>query len=105
MGEVDMKKRLRQITQMVEFCLDRYPETRSSDRELIKVLYEEFYSIWAEPFYMVLNRNDLPSFESIRRCRQKIQEEHEEYRAVKPIEDKRIEAQIDFIEYARGEEA
>ena len=105
MGEVDMKKRLRQITQMVEWCLDRYPETRSSDRELIKVLYEEFYSIWAEPFYMVLNRNDLPSFESIRRCRQKIQEEHEEYRAVKPIEDKRIEVQADYIAYARGEEA
>ena len=103
MGEIAMKKRLRQITQMVEWCLDRYPETRSSDRELIKVLYEEFYSVWGEPFYMVMNRHDLPSFESIRRCRQKLQAEHEEYRAVKPVEDRRIEVQADYIEYARGE--
>ena len=78
-----MSKRLRNITQMVWFILDRYPETRGNDRELIKVLYDEFYSVWSEPFYMVMNRHDLPSFESIRRCRQKIQEENEDLRAVK----------------------
>ena len=101
MGEVAMTENLRTLTQKVWFCLDRYPETRADDRELIKVLYEEFYSVWAEPFYMVMNRHDLPSFESIRRCRQKIQEENEDLRADKATEDRRLEAQIDFIEYAR----
>ena len=96
-----MSKRLRNITQMVWFILDRYPETRGDDRELIKVLYDEFYSVWSEPFYMVMNRHDLPSFESIRRCRQKIQEENEDLRAVKEVEDKRIAAQREYIEYAR----
>ena len=100
-----MSKRLRNITQMVWFILDRYPETRGDDRELIKVLYDEFYSVWSEPFYMVMNRHDLPSFESIRRCRQKIQEENEDLRAVKEVEDKRIAAQREYIAYARGEEA
>lgn len=100
-----MSKRLRNITQMVWFVLDRYPETRGDDRELIKVLYDEFYSVWSEPFYMVMNRHDLPSFESIRRCRQKIQEENEDLRAVKEVEDKRIAAQREYIAYARGEEA
>ena len=100
-----MSKRLRNITQMVWFVLDRYPETRGDDRELIKVLYDEFYSVWSEPFYMVMNRHDLPSFESIRRCRQKIQEENEDLRAVKEVEDKRIAAQEEYIAFARGEEA
>ena len=83
------------------YCLERFPETRADDRELVKVLYDEFYSVWSEPFYMVMNRKDLPTFESIGRCRRKIQEENEDLRAEKPVEDRRLEAQIDFIEYAR----
>lgn len=98
-------KRLRNITQMVWWCLDHFPETRGDDRELIKTLYDEFYGVWNEPFYMVLNRKELPSFESIRRCRQKIQEENEDLRADKATEDKRLEAQREYIAYARGEDA
>lgn len=96
-----MTERLRTLTQKVWFCLDKYPETRADDRDLIKTLYDEFYGVCNEPFYMVLNRKDLPSFESIRRCRQKIQEENEDLRADKETEDKRLKVQIDFIEYAR----
>ena len=102
MGEIDMATdRLRNLTQKVWWCLDRYPETRADDRELVKVLYDEFYSVWNEPFYMVMNRKDLPTFESIGRCRRKIQEENEDLRADKETENIRLEAQIDFIEYAR----
>ena len=104
MGEIAMTDRLRTLTQKVWFCLEKHPETRSDDRELIKTLYDEFYGVWSEPFYMVLNRKELPSFESIRRCRQKIQEENEDLRAEKPIEDRRLDAQKEYIEYALGEE-
>ena len=50
-----------------------------------------------------MENTELPSFESIRRCRQKIQEEHPEYRAVKPVEDVRIKKQEEYIEYSREE--
>lgn len=100
-----MSEKLKTITAMVWWCLEYVPETRADDRKLIEILYDEFYGVWDEPFYMVLKRKELPSFESIRRCRQKIQEEHEELRADKATEDRRLEAQKDYIDYARGEEA
>ena len=49
----------------------------------------------------MLDRNDLPSFESIRRARQKLQSEWEYLRADKPVEDIRIAKQEEFLEYAR----
>lgn len=100
-----MSEKLKTITAMVWWCLEYAPETRADDRKLIEILYDEFYGVWDEPFYMVLKRKELPSFESIRRCRQKIQEEHEELRADKATEDRRLEAQKNYIDYARGEEA
>ena len=99
-----MKEKLRNVTQMVWYCLDRYPDTRGDDRRLIEILYDEFYGVWDDPFYKVVNRKDLPSFETIRRARQKIQQENEDLRADKATEDLRLNVQKDYIEYARGEE-
>ena len=79
-----------------------YPATRSSDKLLIAEVYRRFYDTYREPFYVVMGNSDLPSFETITRCRRKIQEEHEELRAVDPVEKERINRQIDFIEYAQG---
>ena len=98
-----MDKSLRTLTQKVWWCLENYPETRSSDRSLILHVYQVFYGVFTTPFYKVMDDGDLPSFESIRRCRQKIQEEREDLRAVKPVEDVRIAKQEDYIEYARKE--
>lgn len=97
-----MAKRMRQVTQMVYQMLTTIPDTRSSDRELIKELYAEFYHVYTQPFYEVMNMS-LPSFESIRRARQKIQAQYPELRAVKPVEDERIARQEEFLEYAREE--
>lgn len=98
-----MSKDMNNITQMVWFCLEQYPETRSSDRSLILHIYSEFYGVFNQPFFKVLDRNDLPSFESIRRARQKIQAENEDLRADKPVEDIRIAKQEEYIEYSREE--
>ena len=96
-----MNKRMQSITQMVWHCLESYPETRSSDRELILQIYSEFYGVFNQPFFKVLDRNDLPSFESIRRARQKLQSEWEYLRADDPVEDARIAKQEEFLEYAK----
>ena len=99
-----MKKKLNNVTRMVWFILENYPETRSDDRKLIEILYDEFYGVWDVPFYIAIRNKSLPSFETIRRCRQKIQEENESLRAAKEVEDERIRVQVDYIEYARRED-
>lgn len=80
------------------------PQARSSDKVLISEVYSRFYDVCNEPFWMVMEEmTGLPSFETITRCRRKIQEEHEELRADDPVETERINRQMDFIEYARGD--
>ena len=99
------RKNLYKVSDMVWQTLMIHPETRSSDRELILNLYSDFYGIFSEPFYKVMDRTDLPSFESIRRCRQKIQAEDEELRAVPEVEDERIAQQEEWLKFVRGEQA
>ena len=97
------RKNLYKVSDMVWQTLMVHPETRSSDRELIMNIYSDFYGIFSEPFYKVMDRTDLPSFESIRRARQKLQAEDEELRAVPEVEEERINLQEDWLKFVRGE--
>lgn len=83
--------------------LEAKPETRSSDRLLIEAVYDG-YGVVNLPFWQVME-SDLPSFETITRCRRKIQQEREDLRAVDVVENERINRQLDFIEYAKGDMA
>ena len=56
------------------------PKTRDDDRLLIACVYKDYFNIRNDSFEDVINRTDLPSFESIRRARQKLQQHHEELR-------------------------
>lgn len=98
------KKNLYKISDMVWQTLKMHPETRNSDRELISVIYSDFYGVFNQPFFKVMDRTDLPSFESIRRCRQKLQAEDEELRAVPDVEGERVTLQEDWLKFVRGEE-
>lgn len=87
---------------VMQVLLDN-PQARSSDKVLISEVYSRFYDVCNEPFWMVMEEmTGLPSFETITRCRRKIQEEHKDLRAVDPVETERINRQMDFIEYATG---
>lgn len=93
------------IHQMVEKILKDYPGTREDDRELIKTLYGKYYGIdYYQPWGSVIKNKNLPSFESIRRCRQKIQEKDESLRGSKKSEDARLDMQEEYLEYVRGEQ-
>lgn len=97
-----MKPKLITIQQMVENILRQYPGTRDDDRELIQTLYGKYYSIdYWQPFGAVLRRKDLPSFESIRRARQKIQEHDESLRGSKASEEARLDKQEEYLEYVK----
>ncbi len=94
--------KLKTIHQMVEEILRDYPGARDDDRELIKALYGKYYGIdYYKPWGSVIKNKSLPSFESIRRCRQKIQEHNEDLRGSKKAEDARLEKQEEYIEYAK----
>ena len=94
------------IHQMVEKILKEYPGTREDDRELIKTLYGKYYGIdYYQPWGSVIKNKNLPSFESIRRCRQKIQEKDESLRGSKKSEDAKLDMQEEYLEYVRGEQA
>ena len=94
--------RVREVTPKVIEMLKEHPATRSNDRLLIREIYTKCYGVNPyAPFGEVVMRNDLPSFESIRRARQKVQEYCENLRAEEPTESIRIAEQEDYLEYSR----
>jgi len=71
-----VKEQLRSVKERVEWLLKNHPETRNDDRYLI-ILYLRYFTPMRKymkfvPYSVI---KDLPSFESIRRVRQLIQEE------------------------------
>ena len=94
------KRNLYKLSEMVRSELEQRPETRSSDRMLIHSVYRDYYGIVNDKWSNVILNKDLPSFESIRRCRQKLQAKHEDLRAVEKIEQLRFDNQKEYIEYA-----
>lgn len=91
---------LKTMHKRVERILRESPATRSSDRALITAVYDDYYGVINQPFWKVMANNELPSFETITRCRRKIQEQDESLRGTKKVEEARIDKQIDFLEYA-----
>lgn len=93
---------LKRMQDKVEWCLEKYPKTREDDRILIGAVYTRFYGVDINtPFRDILLDKNLPNFESIRRCRQRLQEKNEDLRARGVIEEMRLDAQKNFIEYAK----
>lgn len=96
--------RVREVTPKVLEMLKTNPATRNNDRLLFREVYTKCYSVNPyAPFGDVMMRADLPSFESIRRARQRIQAYCEDLRADEPVESMRIAEQEDYIAYSREE--
>ena len=71
-------QKLNNLTQKVEYCLDRYPNTRNSDLELMAKLCESFYPPWESAIYnwrdFVTVMRTLPTLDHIARARRKVVE-------------------------------
>lgn len=87
------------VKDMVLYELTNHSETRDSDRVLIRYIYRDFYGITDEPFDKVLMMSDLPSFETIRRVRQKAQEHDPALRGSKTVREYRAERQMEFYDF------
>lgn len=85
------------IYDLIKITLEDYPETRNSDKKLQwKILdklgyIQDGYSLMYEDFMRA------PNFETIRRCRQKIQELNPELQATR-----RVRAERKHIENQKG---
>ena len=99
-----MTKKLYTVQEMVRTQLESRPDTRSDDRLLVYNLYRDNYGIVNDKWVNVIFNKELPNFETIRRCRQKLQQENEDLRATKEVQQIRLDEQPKFIEYALGEE-
>ena len=101
-----MKDKLNTIRELVLNELEQNEEARADDFVLIAEIYRKHYGVGFVSFYDLMTHHSvwkLPSFETIRRCRQKVQEERIDLRADKETEARRINMQRDFIEFAKGE--
>ena len=80
--------------------------TRSDDKLLYYYLLREegfSLSVSLESFLLGANWN-YPNYDSITRCRRKLQEKYPELKPAKNEQVRRQEAEEDFRRYARGEE-
>lgn len=94
-------EKLIKMQDKVEYCLAKYPATRADDKVLIGAIYKLFYEVdMYKPFREVLLLEGLPSFETIRRCRQKAQAEHPEYRPNEIVQVMREEQRTIYKDYA-----
>ena len=100
------KKRLQNIEQKVLKILEDDEKSRDDDRRLTVMVHAAYYGINPKsPYWKVMLNQDIPSQESIGRCRRKIQETREDLRGSKAKEKIRMAEQEGYIEYARGDEA
>ena len=95
-----MKKEFKQTRKIVKNILTDYPQTRNSDNALyIKVVAAINPQANDRPFANVLSNLEelgLPCFETVRRTRQKIQEEIPELRACDIVADFRTAREEEF---------
>lgn len=92
--------RLHRLEDIVEPILRSNPSTRDSDRELTLQVWIRCGKTPYAPMIDVFRDGSLPTPETIGRVRRKLQEKDESLRGTKRREKERLEAQLDFIEYA-----
>ena len=96
--------RLYRLEDMVREILTENESARDDDRELTLNVHMKFYNINPYSCYCHVMRNaDIPSQESIGRCRRKIQETDETLRGSKAKEKIRLAEQEMYIDYALNE--
>lgn len=95
---------LYKLEDVVKDVLTRFEETRSDDFKLIYAVYRElnFVHTTRELFYeIMMNHKEykLPHFESVTRCRRKVQNKYPEL-ANEKTKTKRLNETAQYIEYA-----
>lgn len=96
--------RLNNLEEMVRETLKRDPKARDDDRILTLDIWVNVFKVNPyAPVKDVMRNKGLPSQESLGRVRRRIQQVDESLRGTKYKEKIRLNAQADYMDYARGE--
>ena len=96
--------KLNNLEEMVRETLKRDPKARDDDRILTLDVWVNVFKVNPyAPVKDVMRNKELPSQESLGRVRRKIQQNDESLRGTKHKEKVRLNAQADYMDYARGE--
>ena len=97
---------LKKTTKIVKEILTNDPETRNDDDLLYRNVCKEIYPAVMTQFFGAVLRNrriyGLPSFETVRRTRQKVQATYPELKGTKRVREARKAKETEYREYARG---
>ena len=98
---------LRNMTELVRIVLEQQPETRSSDNLLyIEVLRrctnQKVLDMPVWMFYQNQREWQLPSIETVGRCRRKAQQENPHLKATAEVQDFRYDKEAEFVQFAKG---
>lgn len=96
---------LPRLEDKVRAVLEKYPTSRDDDRVLTLQIWQTFYGVnpWS-PVIEVMHDKRLPSQESIGRVRRMVQATEYNLRGSKAKEKLRMDAQVDYLTYAKGEQ-
>lgn len=96
---------IKEVANIVKNILETNKEARENDNLLyIEVVYAINPNLVTSNFrYVFENARDLgiPPFESVSRSRRKLQEQHEELRASKKMQEAREDKQEEILDYVR----
>lgn len=96
--------RLNNLEEMVRETLKRDPKARDDDRILTLDIWVNVFKVNPyAPVKDVMRNKELPSQESLGRVRRRIQQVDESLRGTKYKGKIRLNAQADYMDYARGE--
>lgn len=91
---------LNQVKTQVEYTLNNYPATRNDDKLLQVTILKKFYGVKSIDDIL---KPKVPSLESIRRCRQKLQSEGK-YRGSLGIREVRKHLEETYRQFAATKE-
>lgn len=106
---IRLKEELMTCDELVYEILNKYPKTRSSDNLLFLLAYEQIGKvknididdITLSNFLIHMREYGFPTFETLRRSRQKMQAAYPELAATDAVEGYRIVNEEVFKDYAR----
>jgi hypothetical protein len=97
-------EQLKNVTAVVKHLLETEPQTRNNDGLLyVRVCQHYNPSIDLFPFGVVMQNQilyDIPSAETVRRARQKVQERNEHLKACKTVKEYRAENELKYKAFA-----
>ena len=92
---------LKKINDIVYTILLNDEQARNSDAYLFtQVVKHVSPFLYLMPFFTAMNDPGMPNYESVRRTRQKIQEQNPELQATEAVKEKREENINTYLEYA-----